>query len=30
MVTKYGIDSSKTKELAKQFKEAADNLAENA
>ena len=30
MTTKYGIDSSKIKELAKQFKEAADNLAENA
>lgn len=29
MVTKYGIDSSKTKELAKQFKEAADYLAEH-
>ena len=30
MVTKYNIDSSKIKELAKQFKEAADNLAKNA
>lgn len=30
MVTKYGIDSSKIEELAKQFKEAADNLAKNA
>ena len=30
MTVKYGIDSSETKELAKQFKEAANYLAENA
>ena len=30
MKAKYGIDSSQVKELAKQFKEAADDLAENA
>ena len=29
MTAKYGIDSSKTKELAKQLKEAADYLAEH-